>query len=64
MWRRVTLQCDAESIWTQKDQIQAFNPPFDVVFIEESMQPLISAIETLVSEDGVVLLRYQKKKKK
>ncbi|XLR18776.1 hypothetical protein HN51_065454 [Arachis hypogaea] len=48
--------------WNNKDQIQAFNPPFnvvlvtDLVYIEESVQHLISAMEALVSEDGVVLL--------
>lgn len=51
--------------WNNKDQIQALNPPFDlvvatdVVYIEESVPQLVSAMEALVADDGVVLLGYQ-----
>ncbi|KAF1886660.1 hypothetical protein Lal_00045895 [Lupinus albus] len=51
--------------WNNIDQIRALNPPFDfviatdVVYIEESVGLLVSAMEALVSENGVVLLGYQ-----
>ncbi|KAK7401942.1 hypothetical protein VNO78_13821 [Psophocarpus tetragonolobus] len=51
--------------WNNPQQIAALNPPFDfviatdVVYIRESVPPLVSAMETLVSHDGVVLLGYQ-----
>lgn len=51
--------------WNNLDQIKALNPPFDiviatdVVYIEESVAPLVSAMEALLADDGVVLLGYQ-----
>ncbi|KAH1103984.1 hypothetical protein GYH30_037750 [Glycine max] len=51
--------------WNNPQQIAALNPPFDfviatdVVYIPESVPSLVSAMETLVSDDGVVLLGYQ-----
>ncbi|ESQ44586.1 hypothetical protein EUTSA_v10003267mg [Eutrema salsugineum] len=51
--------------WNNKDQISALNPPFDlviaadVVYIEESVGQLVTAMESLVAEDGAVLLGYQ-----
>ncbi|XP_020229398.1 EEF1A lysine methyltransferase 3 [Cajanus cajan] len=51
--------------WNNAHQIAALNPPFDfviatdVVYIRESVPSLVSAMEALVSDDGVVLLGYQ-----
>lgn len=51
--------------WNRAEQIGALNPPYDVVvatdvvYIEESVGPLVSAMEALVADDGVVLLGYQ-----
>lgn len=51
--------------WNRPEQISALHPPYDVVvatdvvYIEESVGPLISAMEALVADDGVVLLGYQ-----
>ncbi|KAF9589397.1 hypothetical protein IFM89_023673 [Coptis chinensis] len=51
--------------WNNVNQINALHPPFDfviaadVVYIEEIVGPLVSTMEMLVSEDGVVLLGYQ-----
>ncbi|XP_027929258.1 protein N-lysine methyltransferase METTL21A isoform X1 [Vigna unguiculata] len=51
--------------WNNAQQIAALNPPFDfvvatdVVYIRESVPSLVSAMEALVSDDGVVLLGYQ-----
>ncbi|KAI4333913.1 hypothetical protein L6164_018664 [Bauhinia variegata] len=51
--------------WNNLDQIRALNPPFDfviatdVVYIEESVGQLVSAMETLLADNGVVLLGYQ-----
>ncbi|XP_054814124.1 uncharacterized protein LOC129314659 [Prosopis cineraria] len=51
--------------WNNLDQIRALNPPFDfviatdVVYIEESVGHLVSAMEALLTDDGVVLLGYQ-----
>ncbi|XP_057474666.1 uncharacterized protein LOC130762822 [Actinidia eriantha] len=55
----------AQLYWTKPDQINALSPPFDiviatdVVYIEESVGPLISTMEALVGDAGVVLLGYQ-----
>lgn len=55
----------AQLHWNNSDQIKALNPPFDyviaadVVYIEESVTPLLNAMESLVSDSGVVLLGYQ-----
>ncbi|KAF7805978.1 protein N-lysine methyltransferase METTL21A [Senna tora] len=51
--------------WNNLDQIRALNPPFDfviatdVVYIEESVGLLLSAMEALLADNGVVLLGYQ-----
>ena len=51
--------------WNNPAQIAALNPPFDfviatdVVYIEETVGPLISTMEALIGNDGVVLLGYQ-----
>ncbi|KAJ7948371.1 Lysine methyltransferase [Quillaja saponaria] len=51
--------------WNKLDQIKTLNPPFDfviatdVVYIEETVGPLVSAMEALLSDNGVVLLGYQ-----
>jgi predicted nicotinamide N-methyase len=51
--------------WNNSVQINSMNPPFDfviaadVVYIEESVPEFVSAMESLLSEDGVVLLGYQ-----
>ncbi|RZC46605.1 hypothetical protein C5167_039554 [Papaver somniferum] len=51
--------------WNNLDQIKTLNPPFDfviaadVVYIEESVGHLVSAMESLVSDTGFVLLGYQ-----
>lgn len=51
--------------WSNRDQIQALKPPFDVViaadvvYIEESAAQLVTAMEAMVADDGVVLLGYQ-----
>ncbi|XP_015881277.3 uncharacterized protein LOC107417195 [Ziziphus jujuba] len=51
--------------WNKPEQSDALQPPFnvvvatDVVYIEESVGPLVSAMEALLAEDGVVLLGYQ-----
>ena len=51
--------------WNNADQIKSLKPPYDVVlatdvvYIEESVGPLVSAMEVLVADDGVVLLGYQ-----
>ncbi|CAN7091371.1 protein N-lysine methyltransferase METTL21A [Brassica rapa] len=51
--------------WNNRDQISALNPPFDlviaadVVYIEESVGHLVTAMESLMKEDGAVLLGYQ-----
>ncbi|KAL5730526.1 hypothetical protein ACHQM5_003333 [Ranunculus cassubicifolius] len=55
----------AQLYWNNTSQIQALNPPFDfviaadVVYIEETVGSLVSAMEKLVKDDGVVLLGYQ-----
>ncbi|XAR72601.1 Calmodulin-lysine N-methyltransferase [Bertholletia excelsa] len=55
----------AQLYWNNSDQIKALGPPFDlviatdVVYIEESVGPLVSAMEALVGDAGVVLLGYQ-----
>ena len=51
--------------WNNAAQISAVRPPFDyviaadVVYIEDSVGQLISAMEALLSPTGVVLLGYQ-----
>lgn len=51
--------------WTNSDQIKALSPPFDlviatdVVYIEDTVGPLVSAMEALIGDTGTVLLGYQ-----
>ncbi|KAI3847168.1 hypothetical protein MKW92_011461 [Papaver armeniacum] len=51
--------------WNNLNQIKTLNPPFDfviaadVVYIEESVRHLVSAMESLVSDTGFILLGYQ-----
>lgn len=51
--------------WNNPAQIAALNPPFDiviatdVVYIEETVGPLISAMDALIGDNGVVLFGYQ-----
>ncbi|XP_076951281.1 uncharacterized protein LOC143624555 [Bidens hawaiensis] len=55
----------AQLNWKNLDQIKALQPPFDiviaadVVYIEESVAPLLAAMEAMVGDSGVVLLGYQ-----
>lgn len=55
----------AQLHWNNLNQIKALGPPFDiviaadVVYIEESVGPLVSAMASLVADTGVVLLGYQ-----
>ncbi|CAI9089309.1 OLC1v1023866C1 [Oldenlandia corymbosa var. corymbosa] len=55
----------AQLYWANEAQIQALSPPFDivvaadVVYIEESVGPLVETMAELVKDDGVVLLGYQ-----
>ncbi|CAH9114091.1 unnamed protein product [Cuscuta epithymum] len=51
--------------WNKEEQIRALGKLFDfviatdVVYLEETVGPLITAMESLLKEDGVVLLGYQ-----
>ncbi|KAL4620486.1 hypothetical protein ACB092_06G157900 [Castanea dentata] len=51
--------------WNNLDQINSLKPPFhyviaaDVVYIEETVGPLVSTMDALMADDGVVLLGYQ-----
>ncbi|KAI8009218.1 hypothetical protein LOK49_LG07G00272 [Camellia lanceoleosa] len=51
--------------WTNSNQIKALSPPFDlviptdVVYIKDTIAPLISAMEALIGDTGIVLLKYQ-----
>ncbi|XP_043702708.1 protein-lysine methyltransferase METTL21D [Telopea speciosissima] len=55
----------AQLYWNNAAQIESLKPPFDfvvaadVVYIEESVSQLISAMESLVGDHGVILLGYQ-----
>ncbi|KAL3509295.1 hypothetical protein ACH5RR_028696 [Cinchona calisaya] len=55
----------AQLYWAREAQMKALGPPFDVVvaadvvYIEESVRPLVETMEKLVADDGVVLLGYQ-----
>ncbi|MQL90556.1 hypothetical protein Taro_023149 [Colocasia esculenta] len=55
----------AQLYWNNPEQIRALRPPFDfiiaadVVYMEDSVGPLVSAMEALVSAAGAVLLGYQ-----
>ncbi|GAB2274764.1 hypothetical protein Dimus_009537 [Dionaea muscipula] len=51
--------------WANWDQINAQGPPFDiviaadVVYLEETVRPLVETMAALIGETGVVLLGYQ-----
>lgn len=51
--------------WSSLEQIRAVKPPFnvviaaDVVYIEESVGPLVGAMMQLMGDHGVALLGYQ-----
>ncbi|KAH7651870.1 Calmodulin-lysine N-methyltransferase protein [Dioscorea alata] len=55
----------AQLYWNNQAQIQALKPPFDlviaadVVYLEESVEALVSTMEQLVKLDGAVVLGYQ-----
>ncbi|KAK1302459.1 hypothetical protein QJS10_CPB12g01011 [Acorus calamus] len=55
----------SDIVLTDIDPIRSLKPPFDFVvatdvfYIEETVRPLVSAMEALVANDGVVLLGYQ-----
>ncbi|KAL7086969.1 hypothetical protein ACP275_13G036200 [Erythranthe tilingii] len=55
----------AQLYWGNEEQLKSMKPPFDfviaadVVYLEETVAPLIKAIDYLVAENGVVLLGYQ-----
>lgn len=55
----------AQLYWGNDEQLNSLKPPFDfviatdVVYLEETVAPLIKAMERLVADDGVVLLGYQ-----
>ncbi|KAK2999582.1 hypothetical protein RJ639_023017 [Escallonia herrerae] len=55
----------AQLYWDKPDQFKTMGPVFDfviaadVVYIEESVGPLVSAMDALVADTGVVLLGYQ-----
>ncbi|GER53290.1 S-adenosyl-L-methionine-dependentmethyltransferases superfamily protein [Striga asiatica] len=55
----------AQLYWGNEEQARSLKPPFDfviaadVVYLEETVAPLIRAMEALVADDGVVLLGYQ-----
>ncbi|XP_077249633.1 S-adenosyl-L-methionine-dependent methyltransferases superfamily protein [Tasmannia lanceolata] len=55
----------AQLYWNNNKQIEALNPPFDfviaadVVYLEDNVGHLVSAMEALLAPSGVVLLGYQ-----
>ncbi|GMG98558.1 hypothetical protein Nepgr_000398 [Nepenthes gracilis] len=55
----------AQLYWANSEQISAQGPPFDiviaadVVYLEETVRPLVETMEKLMGETGVVLLGYQ-----
>lgn len=55
----------AQLCWVNRAQMKALSPPYDVVFaadvvyIEETVRPLVETMAALVAETGVVLLGYQ-----
>lgn len=55
----------AQLYWANSVQIKALSPPFDVViaadvvYLEETVRPLVETMVKMVAEDGVVLLGYQ-----
>ncbi|GFP86447.1 protein-lysine methyltransferase mettl21d [Phtheirospermum japonicum] len=55
----------ARLYWGNEAQVMSLKPPFDlviaadVVYLEETVAPLIKSMEMLVADDGVVLMGYQ-----
>ncbi|KAL2937886.1 Protein-lysine methyltransferase METTL21D [Bienertia sinuspersici] len=55
----------AQLYWANSAQMSALSPPFDVVvaadvvYIEESVRPLVETMVGMLKDDGVVLLGYQ-----
>lgn len=55
----------AQLYWANQAQMRALGPPFDivvaadVVYMEESVGPLVETMEKMVADDGVVLFGYQ-----
>ncbi|KAL0306854.1 UNVERIFIED_CONTAM: hypothetical protein Sradi_6102700 [Sesamum radiatum] len=55
----------AQLYWGNEEQVKSLKPPFDfviatdVVYLEETVAPLIKVMERLMADDGVVLLGYQ-----
>ncbi|PIN03791.1 putative N2,N2-dimethylguanosine tRNA methyltransferase [Handroanthus impetiginosus] len=55
----------AQFYWGNEEQIKLLKPPFDfvfatdVVYLEETVAPLVKAMEGLMADDGVVMLSYQ-----
>uniref|UniRef100_A0A803MVY4 Uncharacterized protein n=2 Tax=Chenopodium quinoa TaxID=63459 RepID=A0A803MVY4_CHEQI len=55
----------AQLYWGNSAQITALSPPFDVViaadvvYLENTVRPLVETMVEMVSENGVVLLGYQ-----
>ncbi|XP_051125777.1 uncharacterized protein LOC127247796 [Andrographis paniculata] len=55
----------AKLYWGNEEQEKSLKPPFnfvfaaDVVYLEETVAPLIRTMQRLVADDGVVLLGYQ-----
>ncbi|KAF3776832.1 Protein-lysine methyltransferase [Nymphaea thermarum] len=55
----------AQLYWNNKAQIQALKPPFDfviatdVVYLEETVEPLLSAMDALAGPATLILLGYQ-----
>jgi len=55
----------AQLYWANGAQMKAISPPYDVViaadvvYLEETVRPLVETMAVLMAEDGVVLLGYQ-----
>ncbi|XP_074296439.1 uncharacterized protein LOC141626640 [Silene latifolia] len=55
----------AQMYWANSTQMNALSPPFnfvlaaDVVYLEDTVKPLVETMFGLVKDDGVVLLGYQ-----
>ncbi|KMT01934.1 hypothetical protein BVRB_9g209550 [Beta vulgaris subsp. vulgaris] len=55
----------AQLYWANSAQMKALSPPFDVVvatdvvYLEETVRPLVQTMLEMMAEDGVVLLGYQ-----
>lgn len=55
----------AQLYWANEAQMKVLGPPFDVViaadvvYMEESVPPLVETMEKMVADDGAVLFGYQ-----